>query len=319
MLSSSTLTAVFSVGLAGSVVALIVTEVAFRVRTRPRPTPAAVLGREALDAIDRGLRNLAVECVRAERTLPDVYAVTYSGERLTLRLAGSDSIAPAPWNVNDQGEEWWAEPERLNDTGRGDSADAVHPYALTVTVGLEGGERVLVDLSRAAAAISVTGSDGDVRQLVRAMVAELITGPVGRDAEVTLVGSAAHDSTAITSGLQSTRLHTAATLREALGRAEGASQASAEFLAAAPVTQVYRLIQGRNPGALRDRAPRLFVMAAAQYREERESVSHLAPADALLVLGDAPDSGWCFRIAADGSLDTASLGLRVGRHAGRPA
>ncbi|MFZ3468022.1 hypothetical protein ACODT3_37210 [Streptomyces sp. 4.24] len=113
----------------------------------PPRSAAAASGREALDTIDLGLRRLDAECTRAGRRLPDVHAVTYAEDRLLLRLTVADKNPPAPWEADDTGE------------------------------------RFLIDLSRSSAPIAVTGDGEGVRQLVRALVTELITGPVGRRAE----------------------------------------------------------------------------------------------------------------------------------------
>ncbi|MET7711854.1 hypothetical protein [Streptomyces sp. NPDC005407] len=317
MISSVALAVVLGLALIGAIAALVFTEVRSRSGVPPRPAPAAVTGRDALNVIDLGLRSLAAECMRAGRALPDVYAVVLSGDRLTLRLSGADPEAPPPWTTDDSGEEWSAGPAQLGGTDLGVASDAAHPYALTVTIGLDRSDRVMVELSRASAAISVTGDGGDVRKLVRALVAELITGPVGRHAEVTLVGSAATAEMTLGLGLQSTRLHTVATLREALAQESADARASAASGAASPVTQVFRLIEGSSPVIVQGRAPRLFVLDAAQFRDEKEAMTHLNATDALLVLGDVPDYGWRFRIGDDGSLDTGPLGLRVGVHAGR--
>ncbi|MFD6885506.1 hypothetical protein [Streptomyces sp. NPDC059957] len=281
-----------------------------------RPAPANVTGREALDVIDLGLRRLAAACVRAGRALPDAYAVVYSGDRLALRLAGSDSHAPAPWSADSSGEQWSTGTAPLEGVGLGEEeAAAEQPYALAVTLGTAGGERVLVDLSRAATAIAVTGGGREARQLVRAFVAELVTGPVGRRAEVTLVGSTAGAD--LTVGLGSARLHTVATLEEALARGADAATRYGASGSAAAVTQVFRMIEGGGPVAVQGRAPRLFVLDAAQYADEQETTALLEASDALLVLGDASDAGWRFGVGEDGSLDTGPLDLRIDVHAGR--
>ncbi|MFG2517928.1 hypothetical protein [Streptomyces sp. NPDC048527] len=286
-----------------------------------RPVSAApraeVTGREALDAIDLGLRRLAADCRRSGRSLPDVYALGYTGAELALRLTDPDAHAPAPWTSDEEGEEWRAQTTELSDAGV--DVSATQPYPLAVTVGIHKGERVLVDLSRASAPISVTGDGEAVRQLVRALVTELITGPVGRRAEVTLVGSAATAEMTVGLGLMSARLHTVATLDE--GLTDGADQTSGRERTGSTtaVTQVFRLIEGGGPVGVQGRAPRLFVLHAAQFVEERAAMTNLHTADALLVLGEAPDFAWRFHVSADGSLDTGPLGLWISTHAGRLA
>lgn len=310
------LAVVLGLALIAALVALVRNEMRPRAAGAPRST-AAVSGREALDAIDVGLRRLAAECTRAGRTLPDVYAVNYAEDRLLLRLTVADKNPPAPWEADDTGEEWLARPADLAaGMGAVELSSASQPFPLAVTIGIEAGERVLIDLSRSSAPIAVTGDGEGVRQLVRALVTELITGPVGRRAEVTLVGSAATAEMTMGLGLMSARLHTVATLDEGLSAGpDGAGSGSGSSSAA--VTQVFRMIEGRGPLGVQGRAPRLFVLHAAQFTEERAAMAGLRTSDALLVLGEAPDFSWRFDVAADGSLDTGALGLRIGLHAGR--
>ena len=184
------LAVVLGLALIGAVAALVVTE------RRPRPprpasASAAVMGREALDVVDAGLRRLTGECVRSGRSLPDLYAVVYSEERLGLLLAGAEAAAPAPWTAEADGERWTISPDNLHRPGP--EGEPALPYALTVTVGLDGADRVLVDLSRAAGPVSVAGPAEEVRSLARAVVTETLSSPVGALAEVTLVGSLAGD------------------------------------------------------------------------------------------------------------------------------
>lgn len=317
---SVVLAVVLGLALVGAVVALVLTE--RRHRSAPTPAPsAAVLGREALDVVDVGLRSLAAECGGAGRALPDVYAVAYSEDRLRVLLSGADAAAPPPWTPDEEGESWSVAPDRLEQihTGAGARAGGASalPYALVVTVGVAGSERVLVDLSRASGTIAVTGDDADVRKLVRAVVTEVLTGPVGHLAEVTLVGSVATRGLTGDDVPRSARLHTVATLDEALNKAPDAAGGPAP--ATSDVTQIFRLIEGRPQITdVADVVPRLFVLDADRLPEEQEAVARLASTDALLVLGDTP-AGWRLRAGADGSLDTGPLGLEIDTHAGRMA
>lgn len=309
MTPSVVLAVVLGVALLGCVAALIITELRAAARRRPSVS-SAVSGQEALDAVDLGLRGLVASCLHAGRALPDVYAVVWSGQRLTLRLADADRHAPAPWTPDEAGEEWSVETVGAPTPGL-----PAHPYALTVTLGLADGERVLVNLSRAPSAIAVAGAEADVRGLVGAMVAEVLSAPVGRLAEVTLIGPAATVGITARLGFRSARLHTAATVREALARGAGIPAAAPS---ASEVTQVFRMIEGGNsPAPTANPLPRLFVVDAAQFAHERTAVTGLGAADALIVLGDTPDADWRLTVAADGSLGTGALGLRIGVHTER--
>ncbi|MEU1800646.1 hypothetical protein [Streptomyces sp. NPDC019937] len=306
------LAVVLGLALIGAVAALIVTE------RRPRPPkPAAasdaVVERGALDVVDAGLRRLTGECLRSGRSLPDVYAVVYSEERLGLLLAGAEEDAPAPWTAEADGERWTVSPDALR---RGPEGEPALPYALTVTVGLDGADRVLVDLSRASGPVSVAGPDEEVRSLVRAVVAEALSGPVGAPAEVTLVGSLAGDGL-VADDVPASRLHTAASVEEAFARAASADPVPPEP-GSPDVTQIFRLIEGSSQVDVQDGVSHLFVVDASQLPRREGALDGLRRGDALLVLGEAP-AGWRWRADADGSLHTGPLGLEITRHVGRLA
>ncbi|MDI3422321.1 hypothetical protein [Streptomyces luteolus] len=305
------LAVLLGLALIGALAALVVTEK----RNRP-PKPAtagpAVLDREALDVIDAGLRRLTGECLRSGRALPDLYGVLYSGERLDLLLAGTEDGTPEPWTADESGERWTATREALERPGP--EGEPALPYALTVTVGTVGPDRALVDLSRATPSVSVAGPEEDVRRWARAVVTEVLTGPVGGLAEVTLVGSLAMDETLNGAALRSSRLYTAASVEEALARTAGAPVAPSGG-AASDVTQIFRLIEGRSQVAVEGDAPHLFLVDASQLPRREGALDALRPGDAVLVLGDAP-AAWRWRAGADGTLDTGPLGLRIDRHAG---
>ncbi|MEW2400959.1 hypothetical protein [Streptomyces sp. NPDC046862] len=307
------LAVVLGLALIGAVAALVVTE------RRPRPprpvaASAAVVGREALDVVDAGLRRLTGECLRSGRSLPDTYAVVYSEERLGLLLAGAEEDALAPWTAEADGERWTVSPDALR---RGPEGEPAVPYALTVTVGLDGADRVLVDLSRAAGPVSVAGPDEEVRGLARAVVTEVLSGPVGTLAEVTLVGSLAGEGLVAADVPRASRLHTAASLEEAFAGAASAGPVEPEP-GSPDVTQIFRLIEGSSRTAVQGEAPHLFVVDASQFPRREGALAGLRRGDALLVLGDAP-AGWRWRAGADGSLDTGPLGLQITRHVGRLA
>jgi hypothetical protein len=306
------LAVVLGLALIGAVTALVVTERRAR-PPKPAAPSAAVVGREALDVVDAGLRRLTGECLRSGRPLPDLYAVVCSEERLALLLAGPEETAPAPWTAEADGERWTVSPDGLHRPGP--EGEPALPYALVTTVGLDGADRVLVDLSRAAGTVSVSGPDEEVRSLARAVVVEALLGPVGGLADVTLVGSLGADGFLGDDGLRSSRLHTAASLEEALAGLAPAGPGEAEA-DAGEVTQIFRLIEGSSRLAVQGEAPHLFVVHSSQLPRRQGVLDGMRRGDALLVLGDAP-AGWRWRVDADGSLDTGPLGLQVTRHAGR--
>lgn len=313
------LAVVLGLALSAAVAALVLTE------RRPRPprpaaASAAVVAREALDVVEAGLRRLTGECLRTGRSLPDLYAVLYSEERLQLLLAGAESTAPAPWTAEADGERWTVSPDALHRPGP--EGEPAVPFTLTLTVGTDGTDRVLVDFSRAAGPVSVDGPDEEVRSLARAVVTEALTSPVGALAEVTLVGSLAGGGPVggllPGDGPRNSRLHSAASLEDAIATAAAASTAQPEPGSSEPanVTQIYRLIEGSSRLAVQGEAPHLFVVDATQLPQRKGALDGLRRGDALLVLGGAP-TGWRWRAGADGSLDTGPLGLEIARHAGR--
>ncbi|WP_306320494.1 MULTISPECIES: hypothetical protein [unclassified Streptomyces] len=308
------LAAVLGLALIAAVVTLIVTE------RKPRPpkpvaASAAVTSRGALEVVNAGLRRLTGECVRSGRSLPDLYAVVYSEDRLGLLLAGASDEAPAPWTSEADGERWTISTDDLHKPGP--EGEPALPYALTVTVGLDGPDRVLVDLSRAAGPVSVTGPDDEVRTLVRALVIEAIAGPVGSLAQVTLVGSLGDGRLLSGDETRSSRLHHAASLEEAFATAKSANAGVPEA-GSADVTQVFRLIEGSSRIAVQGEVPHLFVVDASQLPRREGALAGMRRGDALLVLGEAP-TGWRWKAGADGTLDTGPLGLEINRHAGRMA
>lgn len=306
------LAAVLGLALIAAVTALIVTELRAR-PPKPVAASAAVTSRAALDVVDAGLRRITGECLRAGRSLPDLYAVVYSEQRLGLLLAGAEEAAPAPWTAESDGERWTISPADLHRPGP--DGEPALPYALTVTVGLDGPDRVLVDLSRASGPVSVSGPEDEVHRLARALVTEALAGPVGALAQVTLVGSLADGRLLSGDETRSSRLHHAASLEEAFASAASANRGAPEA-GSADVTQVFRLIEGSSRLAVQGEVPHLFVVEATQLPRREGVVDGLRRGDALLVLGEAP-TGWRWRINANGSLDTGPLGLNITRHAGR--
>lgn len=283
-------------------------------RNSPSAQARSVLSgasRRALDTVALGLRAVAAGRPHGGRPLPDIHVVVHSGQRLALRLAEADTHPPAPWTADVSGKEWSVDTAKLRRGGNGGDG-LTHPYSLTVTLGLHRGERMLVDLSRLSGPIALTGDDNDVLLLAQALISELVSGPVGALATVVLVGSAATPSVTDGLGARSARLHTAATRGEALAVGENASPGQGGGASA-----LQTLHMGRDRGAAdaRTHARRLFVVTAAQYRNERWGDTPLRGTDALLVLGYIPALEWNLQVKPDGSLLTGRLGIPVDTHA----
>ena len=269
--------------------------------------------RKALETVALGLRAVAAGRQQGGRPLPDINVVVHSGQRLTLRLAEAEDDAPAPWTADISGKEWSVDTARLRRGGDGGDGPT-HPYSLTVTLGLHRGERMLVDLSRLSGPIALTGDDNDVLLLAQALISEVVSGPVGTLATVVLVGSAATPSVTDGLGARSARLHTAATRGEALAVGESKLPGQRRGPSALETLHMGRDRSAANSGS---HARRLFVVTAAQYRNERWGDTPLRGTDALLVLGYIPALEWNLQVKPDGSLLTGRLGVPVDTHAAR--
>ncbi|MFD6288476.1 hypothetical protein [Streptomyces sp. NPDC060205] len=252
--------------------------------------------RKVLETVALGLQALAEGRVRDARRLPEVQSVVHSGQRLSVRLAQADAAAPAPWTSDVSGKEWSLDPASLRAAGTA-GGGPTHPYSLTVTLGLHRGDRVLVDLAQLPGPIALTGDDHEVLSLAQAVITEVVAGPVGHLATVVLVGSATTPPVTDGLGARSARLYPAATRKEALAHREAPADKDS----------------GRSVGASR----RLFVVTAAQFRDERWADAPLRETDALLVLGWITDAEWHIAVNTDGSLDTGRLGVLVDTHTAR--
>lgn len=259
-----------------------------------------VVGAAALDEVDRALRVLVAACDSAGRALPDVYAVECAADRVVLRLAGFDPEAPAPWEVGGDATEWIL--SRAGKLAGGQVPADSHPFPLIVSLGLRADRRLLVNLARAAGPISLTGPYETTQTFARTVLSELLSGPVGRAAEVTLTGRAAIQLRDQLWGARPERLRTASTLAEA--RHSGHQPAARSGSA-----QVFQLLDDGRAAAEPDQPRRLAVIDAEQFRAE--------PADswrgggAVLVIGDVEQAAWRFEVHPDGRLDTGALGLPV--------
>ncbi|GAA1610290.1 hypothetical protein [Actinoplanes couchii] len=268
-------------------------------RTPGRPGVAgpAVTGPAALDEVDRALRVLVTACDRAERDFPDVYAVECAADRVVLRLATYETSAPEPWDGGGDGTEW-----TLSRAGRqtgGQVPAESHPYPLIASLGLHEDRRVLVNLARAAGPITLAGPPTAVGAFAQRLLTELLSGPVGRDAEVTLIGDVGIGLT----GVRPERLRTAATLAEAQhgGREQQVARAGAGA--------VFQQLDDGRAAAEPDQPRRLVVIGADQYRAE--SAGRAPAGGAVLVLGEIDHAAWRFEVRPDGGLDTGALGLPI--------
>ncbi|MFE7032597.1 hypothetical protein ACFU9Y_19990 [Streptomyces sp. NPDC057621] len=258
--------------------------------------------RKVLETVALGLQALAEGRARDARRLPDVQTVVHSGQRLTVQLGQADAAAPAPWTSDVSGKEWSLDPATLRTTGTS-GGGLTHPYSLTVTLGLHRGDRVLVDLAQLPGPIALTGDDHEVLRLAQAVITEVVSGPVGHLATVVLVGSATTPPVTDGLGARSARLYPAATRKEALAHKEAPADENGGRSAGAPVGGPH--------------ARRLFVVTAAQFRDERWADAPLRETDALLVLGWITDAEWHIAVNTDGSLDTGRLGVLVDTHTAR--
>ena len=316
MIAFLVLSVVLGLVLPGAAAALIRRKRVGASTGRARPAgPGA--DRKALESVALGLQAVAEGRVSGGRPLPDVYTVVHAGQRLTLQLAQADPAAPPPWTSDVSGKEWSLDPADLRRTGSTDDRP-MHPYSLTVTLGLHRGDRVLVDLAQLPGTIALTGDAGEVLRLAQALITEIVSGPVGHLATVVLVGSAT--SPPVTEGLEirSSRLHTAADRQEALAHDRGLPSGAGPSAPGARTPQRNNKDRGGAAvGAAETYARRLFVVTAAQFRDERWADAPLRGTDVLLVLGYITDAAWHLGVNTDGSLDTGRLGVAIDTHTAR--
>jgi hypothetical protein len=268
----------------------------------PRPVDAA-----AAWTVDRALRSLAGLALAAHRQLPSFYAVSLDADVLRLRLAVPDHEPPAPWHGDEDGLSWEAPLRALQAVPLDEQVAAPSPRL--VTLGMDGGTRVLLDLGEATGVISVEGPTAGVRALVRGWINELAVCPWADEVRVVAAGLDLPENLGEVG--QRNRVETVSGVREALAAVDG-SAANGSAPGWAGGGSVASVLRG---GALGSGAPGVLILGNGVRGAEMEQIQALAGRPdagwAVVLVGRVPAARWRFTLAADGRLDTGVLGITV--------
>ena len=140
----------------------------------PMPEPQAAAVEQAAAALEapvtvesarRALRELAANCAKQQRLLPEVLLLRLSPSSLSLQLLHDDPGAVPPF-VHESPQVW-----RLEDAVGPDDGD--DPYPALLTLGADGPDMLLLNLE-ATGSLVVEDDTGDA---VRALLADLAVGP----------------------------------------------------------------------------------------------------------------------------------------------
>ena len=262
----------------------------------PRPFDAA-----AAWTVDRALRSLAGLVAAAGRPMPSFYAVSLDAGDMRLRLAVPDHEPPLPWNADEDGLGWFASLRALQAVPLDEQIDAPSPRL--VTLGTDGGTRVLIDLGQATGVIAVEGPAAGIRAMLQGWITELAAGPWADEVRVIVAGVEPVDG----GGASPSRVQHVGGAREALA-AVGAS--SVGWAGGGAVAGVLR--GGAGPG---QEAPGVLILGNGARGNEVEQVQALAGRPdagwAVVFSGRVPAARWRFTLGADGRLDTGVLGITV--------
>ncbi|MEU7896879.1 BTAD domain-containing putative transcriptional regulator [Nonomuraea sp. NPDC049152] len=263
---------------------------------RPRDDAAKAevalrLGADAPGArmLDIGLRLLGVELAAQKRVPPTVYAAHLSARTLDLWIHPPSPDAPEPWEAQDGGQVWRlaAHEGRLLEEQAGGA-----PYPGLVSLGTDGGGRVLVDLEAAHGLINIRGPH--TTAALAALAVELATNRWSDEMRITLVGFG-EELTAIAPD----RVSSVGSLSEALPELEKM---------AAPRQEV---LTGRING--QSHLAHYLLSAVAPTVEEARRLALLARKDTagFVVTGEVPHATWTMEITEDGRARIPELGFEV--------
>ena len=263
----------------------------------PRPFDAA-----AAWTVDRALRSLAGLVAAEHRSLPSFYAVSLDSERLRLRLAVPDHEPPDPWNADEDGLGWSASLRALQAVPLNEQIPAPSPRL--VTLGMDGGTRVLIDLGQATGVISVEGQPAGTRALLQGWIAELAAGPWADQVKVIVAALGTGPDPAELDPAEPGRVQHVEGVREAL-----AAVGSVGWAGGGAVAGVLR------GGAAGSDGPGVLVLGSAARGNELEQIQALAGRPdagwAVVFAGRVPAARWRFTLSSDGKLDTGVLGITV--------
>jgi LysM repeat protein len=268
----------------------------------PRPVDAA-----AAWTVDRALRSLAGLALAAHRQLPSFYAVSLDADVLRLRLAVPDHEPPAPWNGDEEGLSWEAPLRALQAVPLDEQVAAPSPRL--VTLGMDGGTRVLLDLGEATGVIAVEGPAAGVRALLRGWINELAVCPWADEVQVVVAGLELPEN--LGEAGQRNRVQSVSAVRDALAAVNpvAADGAAAGWAGGGSVASVLR------SGASSSGAPGVLILGNGVRGPEMEQIQALAGRPdagwAVVLAGPVPAARWRFTLGSDGRLDTGVLGITV--------
>ncbi len=261
------------------------------------------------ELLGTSLRALSWSLARSGQAPPAVFAAHLSPANLDLWIGPADRHAPPPWTAVGDGQVWRlpaAALERI-DPPDGDDGPALFPGL--VSIGTDGGGRVLVDLEAAHGVIGVTGPTAMVTAVLSGIALELATSRWSDGARLTLAGFGAD-----LVPLAPDRISAVATLDDALPGLEEQAAAVTGALAAAGIGSV---LTGRATGVDPDAwTPHYLISAVAPTPRQSSRLlalarSSQAAAASYLVAGDVPGAAWTWEVTPDGRLIAGELGLDV--------
>jgi hypothetical protein len=259
--------------------------------------------------LDTSLRSLSSSLARSGQAPPAVFAAHLSPANLDLWIGPADRHAPPPWTAVGDGQVWRLPAAALDRTvsAAGDDGPALFPGL--VSLGTDGGGRVLVDLEAAHGVIAVTGPPGMVTAVLSGVALELATSRWSDGMRLTLAGFGAD-----LVPLAPDRLTAVATLDDALPGLEEQAAAVTGALADAGIGSV---LTGRASGIDPDAwTPHYLISAVPPTPRQSARLvalarSSQAAAASYLVAGDVPGAAWSWEVSPDGRLVAAELGLDV--------
>jgi hypothetical protein len=237
----------------------------------PRPFDAA-----AAWTIDRALRSLAGLVAAAGRPLPPFYAVSLNADQLRLRLAAPDHEPPDPWAAAEDGLSWSAPLRALQAVPLDERIPAPSPRL--VTLGMDSGTRVLVDLGQATGVIAAEGAPAGIRALMQSWITELEASPWADQVRIVVAGFGTINTLGMVG--RPNRVEYVRGAREALATI---GTSTVGWSGGGAVAGVVR------GGASRVAAPGVLILGAGATGSDLEQIQALA---------GRPDAGWTVVMSA---------------------
>ncbi|MGW6703686.1 BTAD domain-containing putative transcriptional regulator [Streptomyces sp. NPDC054956] len=264
---------------------------------------------DAVRRLDRSLRSLSETLTAASRPLPTVYAAWLAGGEIHLQLGDGEDAPPAPWQLGQDQTVWRLDQAAAEAARPGDGAA---PYPGLVSVGTQGGNRLLLNLEAVPGVVALTGAPEDRSAVMSSIAAELATNGWSDRLTLTLVGFGEE----LTS-LAPTRVHHLPGIDDLLPVMEAETRQRAGALEAAGHDSV---LTGRTGHAQDNRwAPHFVLLAAEPTEAQAARLATLGAEAARLGIGyllatptaNLPGAVWGLEITSDGRLLAPVLGLEL--------